>query len=135
MSELTDKSGKLCPLIAFDQMVGGKYKLRILYELIKGAKRYGVLRSSLVTASLGKPVTPRILSRELKELEKRGLVNRKQYPVVPPRVEYSLTERGQGLIPVIMQIGKWGMAGAHDEPPARAPASGLRPLAGVSSPY
>ena len=119
MSESGEKGLRLCPLIAFDQQAGGKYKLRILWELNKGAKRYGVLRLSLVTACQGKPVTPRILSRELKELEKRGFIHRKQYPVVPPKVEYSLTEHGSGLIPVIQQIIRWGLTGSH-EAPARA---------------
>src|SRR5262249_37356223 len=70
---------RLCPLIAFDQIVGGKYKLRILWDLMKGPRRYGELRRSVLDACQGKPVTPRVLSRELKELEKRGLIHRKQY--------------------------------------------------------
>ena len=105
---------RLCPLIAFDQQLGGKYKLRILWDLHRGPRRYGELRRSLVPAGLGTPVTPRILSRELKELEKRGFIHRKQFPVVPPKVEYTLTERGAGLLPIIRQIIEWGMTGAHD---------------------
>jgi DNA-binding HxlR family transcriptional regulator len=105
---------RLCPLIAFDQIAGGKYKLRILWELLRGPRRYGELRRSVVVACQGKPVTPRILSRELKELEKRGLIRRKQYPVVPPRVEYRLTEFGTHLAPVIHEIIAWGMTGAHE---------------------
>jgi DNA-binding HxlR family transcriptional regulator len=116
MGEYGDGSGRLCPLIAFDQQAGGKYKLRILWELKKGPKRYGVLRNSLVMACQDKPVTPRILSRELKELEKRGFIHRKQYPVVPPKVEYSLTSRGDGLIPIVQQIIRWGLTGAHEAP-------------------
>ncbi len=50
-----------------------------------------------------------MLSRELKELQERGLVHRKQYPVVPPKVEYSLTTLGKSLIPVVKQIVKWGL--------------------------
>lgn len=129
MRETGEKVARLCPLIAFDQQAGGKYKLRILWELHKGAKRYGVLRNSLVMACQGKPVTPRILSRELKELEKRGLVHRKQYPVVPPKVEYSLTERGSGLIPIIQQIIRWGLTGAHETLPRAS-----RPLARAAVP-
>lgn len=115
-----DGSGRLCPLIAFDQQVGGKYKLRILWELSRGPRRYGVLRASLVTACQGKPVTPRTLSRELKELEKRGFIHRKQYPVVPPKVEYSLTEHGKSVIPIIQQVVKWGISGAHEVRPRHA---------------
>ena len=106
--------GRLCPLIAFSQTAGGKYKLRILFDLTKGARRYGELRRSAIIACQGKPVTARVLSRELKELEKRGLIHRKQYPVVPPKVEYSLTELGEGLIPIVRQIIRWGMTGAHE---------------------
>lgn len=105
---------RLCPLIAFDQIVGGKYKLRTLWVLTNGPCRYGGIRKSLVIACQGKPVTPRILSRELKELQKRGLINRKQYPVVPPKVEYSLSPLGERLIPVINQVIRWGKTGAHD---------------------
>lgn len=106
---------RLCPLIAFDQIVGGKYKLRTLWVLTGGPKRYGEIRKSLVIACQGKPVTPRILSRELKELQKRKLIKRKQYPTVPPKVEYTLTELGARLTPVITHIIKWGMTGAHEE--------------------
>lgn len=124
MGESGEKGVRLCPLIAFDQQAGGKYKLRILWELNKGAKRYGVLRRSLVIACQGKLVTPRVLSRELKELEKLGFIHRKQYPVVPPKVEYSLTERGGRLIPIIQQVIRWGLTGAHEAPlrATKAPA-------------
>src|SRR3546814_7575161 len=62
-----------------------------------------------------RPITPRILSRELKELEHRGLINRKAYPVVPRRVEYSLTDRGRALLPILSEIIRWGATGAHEE--------------------
>jgi DNA-binding HxlR family transcriptional regulator len=62
---------------------------------------------------MGKQVTARVLSRELKELQKRGLIHRKQYPVVPPKVEYSLTDLGKSLVPVIKQIVNWGLSGGH----------------------
>src|SRR5215472_17685587 len=115
-NEVNDQPGglRLCPLIAFDEIVGGKYKLRILWELLKGPRRYGQLRRSVVIACQGKPVTPRILSRELKGLQARGLIDRIQFPVVPPRVEYRLTDSGKRLGPVIDQIIQWGMTGAHE---------------------
>lgn len=112
-----EASGRLCPLIGFSRIAGGKYKLRILWELTEGPGRYGKLRRSVVVACQGKLVTPRVLSRELKELEARGLIRRKQYPVVPPKVEYSLTELGETLVPVIRQIIKWGRTGAHETAP------------------
>jgi DNA-binding HxlR family transcriptional regulator len=108
--ETKRKRGKFCPLLAFGLAAGGKYKMRILWELKEGPQRYGQLRRSAIVAARGKPVTPRILSRELKELQSRGLIHRKQYPVVPPKVEYTLTSLGKSLIPVVKQIVKWGLS-------------------------
>jgi DNA-binding HxlR family transcriptional regulator len=109
----TPKS-RLCPLIAFNQIVGGKYKLRILWVLSKGPKRYGEIQRSLVLACQGKSVTPRILSRELKDLVERGLIGRKAFPEVPPRVEYTLARAGATLLPVIEEIIRWGIGGHHE---------------------
>jgi len=110
---------RLCPAIAFDRIVGGRYKLRILWTLSRGTFRYGEIGRSLLRGTLGKPVTPRILSRELRELEERGLISRRAYPVVPPKVEYSLTERGRTLIPVLVEIVRWGSTRIHEEILAR----------------
>lgn len=104
------RTRKFCPLLAFGLAAGGKYKMRILWELKEGPQRYGQLRRSAIVAAHGKPVTPRILSRELKDLQSRGLIHRKQYPVVPPKVEYTLTRLGKSLIPVVQQIVKWGLS-------------------------
>lgn len=109
MSKTAKNIEIVCPLVGFHRTVGGKYKLRILWDLKNGPVRYGKIRKALLAAEQGNPVTPRVLSRELKELEKRGLISRKQYPVVPPKVEYRLTEIGRSIIPVIASIGKWGV--------------------------
>jgi DNA-binding HxlR family transcriptional regulator len=114
MMEAKERRGKCCPLIAFSLAAGGKYKMRILWELKEGSRRYGELRRSAIVAARGAPVTPRVLSRELKELHSRGLIHRKQYPVVPPKVEYSLTTLGESLIPVVKQIVKWGLVVGHE---------------------
>ncbi|MDZ5698401.1 helix-turn-helix domain-containing protein [Chelativorans sp. M5D2P16] len=106
---------RLCPAIAFNQIVGGRYKLHILCVLNSGPHRYGEIGRSLLKGGLGKPITPRILSRELKELEQRGLIDRKAYPVVPRKVEYSLTNRGRALLPILAEIIRWGATGAHEE--------------------
>jgi DNA-binding HxlR family transcriptional regulator len=106
---------QLCPAIGFSRIVGGKYKLRILWLLNKRPHRYGELRTALVKGSLGAAPTPRILSRELKELQQRGLISRRQYEVVPPKVEYSLTDRGRGLLPILTAIVDWGLTGAHEQ--------------------
>jgi DNA-binding HxlR family transcriptional regulator len=106
---------RLCPAVGFSLIVGGKYKLRILWILIQRSFRYGEIRRSLLKGTLGKPVTPRVLSRELKELQLRGLIHRRQYDVVPPKVEYSLTELGRGLEPILQSIVDWGLTGVHEE--------------------
>lgn len=110
----TEQPLRLCPLIAFDRIVGGKYKLRILWQLERGIHRYGQLRASLMKGSLGQGITARVLSRELKELQARGLIERKQYDQVPPRVEYRLTDRGKGLLSIIDAIVRWGRTGEHE---------------------
>jgi DNA-binding HxlR family transcriptional regulator len=106
---------RLCPAIGFGRIVGGKYKLRILWLLNYRSHRYGELRMALVRGSMGAEPTPRILSRELKELQNRGLISRRQFDVVPPKVEYSLTGRGREIIPIIAAIIDWGLTGAHEE--------------------
>ena len=103
-------SAKICPLLTFNHSVGGKYKMRILWELNQGPRSYGELRRSAIVAARGKPVTPRVLSRELKELTERRIIDRKQYPVVPPKVEYRLTKLGKSLLPVVKEIVKWGLS-------------------------
>jgi DNA-binding HxlR family transcriptional regulator len=106
---------RLCPAIAFDRIVGGRYKLRVLWILNRGTHRYGEIGRTLFRGTLGKPITPRILSRELKELEQRGLISRHAYRVVPPKVEYSLTDRGRAMMPIIREIVRWGLTRAHEE--------------------
>lgn len=105
---------RLCPAIAFNQIVGGRYKLHILCVLHRGPARFGAIGRSLLHGGLGKPVTPRILSRELKELEERGLITRHAYPVVPKKVEYRLAAGGEALVPILAEIVRWGATGAHE---------------------
>lgn len=92
-----------CPIIYALDLVGGKWKLPIMWYLF-GSKtvRYNELKRSVVG------VTNMMLSKCLKELEGAGLVVRFQYPEIPPKVEYSLTERGQRLIPALQEVYKWG---------------------------
>jgi DNA-binding HxlR family transcriptional regulator len=106
---------RLCPAIAFDRIAGGRYKLRILLVLRKGALRYGEIGRSLLRGTMGGTITPRILSRELRDLAAMGLISRKSWPVVPPKVEYTLTERGRGLLPIVDAIVDWGMSGVHED--------------------
>jgi DNA-binding HxlR family transcriptional regulator len=98
-----------CPVTAFQKMISGKYKLRILWDLQDGPLRYGEIRTGLLRGVVGtREIAPRVLSRELKILAQSGLIDRKDYGVVPPKVEYRLTRMGQSFIPVIDSIRKWG---------------------------
>jgi DNA-binding HxlR family transcriptional regulator len=109
-----------CPVAAFQKMISGKYKLRIMWDLKDGPLRYNEIRSGLLRGAVGtKEIAPRVLSRELKALTLRGLIDRKDYGIVPPKVEYRLTRKGQSFIPVIDAIRKWGARhlGAVDERP------------------
>ncbi len=103
------KRAHRCPVAAFQKMISGKYKLRILWDIKDGPLRYGEIKSGLLRGVEGtQEIVPRVLSRELKALVQSGLVVRKDYGVVPPKVEYRLTPMGQSFIPVIAEIRKWG---------------------------
>jgi len=115
LNEDLDSRDFLAVNFAPGQIVGGKYKIRILWVLIQRPHRYGEIHRSLLKGTLGKAVTPRVLSRELKELQQRGLIHRKQYDVLPPKVEYSITDLGRGLQPILEAIVEWGMTGVHEE--------------------
>ncbi len=98
-----------CPVTAFQKMISGKYKLRLLWDLQDGPRRYGELKTGLLRGAEGtKEIAPRVLSRELKALAASGLIARKDYGVVPPKVEYRLTPMGRSFIPVIAEIRDWG---------------------------
>ncbi len=98
-----------CPVAAFQKMISGKYKLRIVWDLKDGPLRYGEIRTGLLRGSDGSaPIAPRVLSRELKALTETGLIDRKDYGVVPPKVEYRLTRKGKSFVPVIAAIRNWG---------------------------
>ena len=98
-----------CPVAAFQKMISGKYKLRIVWDLKDGPRRYGEIRTGLLRGSISSAeIAPRVLSRELKALTETGLIDRKDYGVVPPKVEYRLTRKGQSFIPVIAAIRQWG---------------------------
>jgi DNA-binding HxlR family transcriptional regulator len=98
-----------CPVAAFQKMIGGKYKLRIVWDLQHGPRRYSEIRTGLLRGSDGtSEIAPRVLSRELKALTETGLIDRKDFGVVPPKVEYRLTRKGKSFVPVIAAIRNWG---------------------------
>ena len=134
--------GRGCPVAAFQKMISGKYKLRIVWDLKDGPLRYSEIRSGLLRGALGSAeIAPRVLSRELKALTETGLIERKDFGVVPPKVEYRLTRKGQSFVPVIAEIRDWGhrhlsaaaagedavkvRGGATERLSSRRPASGL----------
>lgn len=92
-----------CPVEAAISQIGGKYKAIILYHLLEDE----VLRFNQLQKYIPK-ATAKMLSQQLRELEADGLVHREVYPVVPPKTEYTLTERGKSLEPVIREICEWG---------------------------
>jgi DNA-binding HxlR family transcriptional regulator len=98
-----------CPVTAFQKLISGKYKLRIVWDLQDGPRRYSEIRSGLLRGAEGtREIAPRVLSRELKSLTQSGLIDRKDYGVVPPKVEYRLTRKGKSFVPVIAAIRAWG---------------------------
>ena len=100
---------KGCPVLAFQRMVSGKYKIRILWDLKDGPRRYGEIRNGLLRGASGsREIAPRVLSRELKALTASGLIDRRDYGVVPPKVDYRLTRKGKSFVPVIAAIRNWG---------------------------
>jgi len=91
-----------CGLDLIGEVLYGKWKIRLLWFINEGHKRPSELQRKIPDA------TRRVLNIQLKELEDHELVVRKIYPVVPPKVEYSLTQFGESLIPVIGSLGQWG---------------------------
>ena len=91
-----------CPVEVTLSLIGDRWKVLIIRDLLAGTKRFGELKKSLGT------ITQKVLTNNLKELEKNGLVIRKVYPEVPPRVEYSLTDIGRSLQPILDSMFDWG---------------------------
>ena len=92
-----------CPVETTLSLIGDKWKVLILRDLRPGTKRFGQLRSSLGT------VSQKVLTAQLRAMEASGLVVRKVYPEVPPRVEYSLSELGNSMRPIIRAMEQWGL--------------------------
>lgn len=92
----------LCPVETTLEMIGGKYKALILWHLSEGKLRFSELKKRISSA------TPKMLTQQLRELEMHKLIHREIFPVVPPKVEYSLTETGRSLIPVLIAMRDWG---------------------------
>ncbi|QMW04665.1 winged helix-turn-helix transcriptional regulator [Spirosoma foliorum] len=94
-------SAEECPITATIDVIGGKWKPPIIWLLLKGPMRFGELHKTIPGMAL------KVLSRQLKELEADGIVVRRAYPEVPPRVEYSLSEKGETLRAVMFMLSDW----------------------------
>lgn len=91
-----------CPVEATLELIGGKYKALILWHLSEQTLRFSELKKLIPNA------TPKMLTQQLRELESNLLVNRHVFPVIPPKVEYSLTDLGRSLMPVLISMRDWG---------------------------
>lgn len=91
-----------CPVETTLMLIGDKWKVLILRDLMPGTKRFGELKKSIGS------VSQKVLTAQLRDMEEKGLVSRKVYAEVPPRVEYSLTELGKSLEPVLDAMRIWG---------------------------
>lgn len=98
----TAKNLPACPVETTLMLIGDKWKVLILRDLISGTKRFGELKKSIGS------VSQKVLTAQLRDMEENGLVSRKVYAEVPPRVEYSLTELGQSLKPILDSMWNWG---------------------------
>ena len=98
---------EICPVAATLNLIGGKYKALILWYLSDGTLRFSGLRRAIPSA------TPKMLTQQLRELEAQHLIHREVFPVVPPKVEYSLTETGRSLMPILTAMRDWGTEYLH----------------------
>ena len=100
-------TNETCPVAATLDLIGGKYKALILWYLSNGRRRFSELRKMISSA------TPKMLTQQLRELEAQHLIHREVFPVVPPKVEYSLTETGRSLMPILTAMRDWGTEYLH----------------------
>lgn len=91
-----------CPVSATLNLIGGKYKALILWHLAEETLRFSQLSRLISNA------TPKMLTQQLREMESQNLIRRTVYPVVPPKVEYSITDLGLSLMPVLISMRDWG---------------------------
>lgn len=102
MAAQTEEELPACPVETTLTLIGDKWKVLILRDLMPGTKHFGELKKSIGG------VSQKVLTAQLRAMEKSGLVTRTVYPEVPPRVEYSLTELGRSLKPILDAMQSWG---------------------------
>lgn len=107
-----------CPAETTLQVIGGRWKVLILWRLFEGSRRFSELRRDLGQ------VTQKMLTQQLRELERDGIVDRTVYAQVPPKVEYSLTAMGRSLEPVVKAMCQWGVKHGKDVAPRSGATKG-----------
>ena len=100
----TSVSEQDCPVTYCMSKIGGKWKPIILFLISKGANRFGILHRGI------EGISKQMLTQQLRQLEKDGILDREIFAEIPPRVEYSLTEYGRSILPVITAMRDWGIA-------------------------
>lgn len=96
------RKSNTCPVETTLGLIGGKYKALILWHLSEGTLRFSELRRVITGA------TAKMLTQQLRELESQALIHREVFPIIPPKVEYSLTDFGKSLMPVLIAMRDWG---------------------------
>ena len=97
------RNKQVCPVTTTLDVIGGRWKVIILYHLFQGVKRFSELQHAV------EGISQKVLTQQLRELERDGIIHREVFPQVPPKVEYSMTALGDSLKPVVGAMGKWGV--------------------------
>jgi DNA-binding HxlR family transcriptional regulator len=97
------KPKESCPILAAFEVISGKWKFAIIYSLLQGTKRFKELEREV------EGISTRMLVKSLNELQVDNIISRKAFPTIPPKVEYSLTDNGKLLEPVLYEIQQWGL--------------------------
>jgi DNA-binding HxlR family transcriptional regulator len=106
---MTKKRMYVCPIEAAMDVIGGKWKPHILWKIKDAPLRFGVIQEKLPA------ISQKTLTRQLRALEGDRLISRREYPGMPPRVEYSLTERGRTIIPLLASLKDWAASELADQ--------------------
>jgi DNA-binding HxlR family transcriptional regulator len=102
MDKISTYNVQNCPVTATMGVIGGKWKILILYLIFNDINRFGKMGMIL------RDISKQMLTTQLRELENDGIIERKIFPEIPPRVEYSLTDKGRSLVPIIHLMKEWG---------------------------
>ena len=109
MERVTYENVEHCPVTFTMEVIGGKWKLLIMYLVSNGINRFG--KMSMMLRSISK----QMLTTQLRELESDGIIERRIYAEIPPRVEYFLTPKGHSLLPIIVLMKEWGQSHLQEE--------------------